>query len=129
MGNVCIIKMAFNAPCDRTLMLLTHHAFLIVIADLNTVCHSLLPNCTKYLHLWKSHRMKPELTENSQNKAYWPVWVFKVAIFISLVQGANHQNISLWKYRHILLLICQHATKKLCHWCIFQLPPPPYTCI
>lgn len=35
MGNMCIIKMAFNTACDIKLMLLTHHAFLIVAVDLS----------------------------------------------------------------------------------------------
>ena len=35
MGNVCVIKMAFNTAYDIKLMFLTHHAFLIVVVHLS----------------------------------------------------------------------------------------------
>lgn len=111
MGNVCIIKMAFSAPYDIKLLLLTHYAFLIVVVHLSWVGHTFY--FYKFMHLWKSHRMKRKFTKNSQNGAYWPIWVFKVAIFISLVQGTNQVNISLRKYRHIHFLTCQHSVERL----------------
>lgn len=108
--EMCIIAVAFNTLCGIKLMLLTHHTFLIVLIWAESA--SLF-----YLILQIFAFMK-----FSQNDAYWPLWV---AIFISLVQGANHLNISLRKYRHIHFLTCQHSIEKLWHWCMFQLPLPP----
>lgn len=120
--------MAFNTAYDIKLMFLTHHAFLIVVVNLGWVCHTLLLHSTNAcIYETKSHRMKPEFMKHSQNEAYWPTWVFKVAIFISLVQRAHqliHQlNISLRKHRCVHFLTCQHSTERCCHWCMFQHPP------
>lgn len=111
--ETCIIAVVFNALCGIELMLLTHHTFLIVLSW--AVSPTLF-----YLILQMFALMKV-----SQNEAYWPIWV---AIFISLVQGANHLNISLRKYRHIHFLTCQHSIEKLWHWCLFQLPPSHHAC-
>lgn len=114
--------MAFSLPYDIKWLLLTHHAFLIVVVALNWVGPTFY--FYKCMHLWRSYRVKLKFTKNSQNGAYWPIWVFKAVIFISLVQGTNRVNASLRKYRHTHFLTCQRSVERLSLMCISDSPPP-----